>query len=136
MPISKWTVPFLPLSVGSTDYLAMQIDGPPPEHFHNSWIQSGRASPLQPERAETAAPQRRAHSDELLLPRCQGANTHYTYTVCQLYMDVNNPSPRPASTAAQLALKQLNDTAHLAEAIYAVAHLVCMNVRQRKNARQ
>lgn len=55
---SKWTVPILPHSVGSTDYFSNANWRAPSERFHNSWIQSWRASPLQPERAETAT-----HSD-------------------------------------------------------------------------
>lgn len=48
----------------------------PSEHFHNSWIQSARASPLPSERMETAAPTRRTHSNTRLLLSCRGTKRH------------------------------------------------------------
>lgn len=49
---SKWTVLLLPRSVGATDYLAMQINGPPPSTFPTAGFNQ-----------ESQPPPVRAHGD-------------------------------------------------------------------------
>lgn len=108
---SKWTVPFLPYSVGSTDYLAMQIDGPPPSTFSTAGFNQGEPAP------SSQSAQRQRHHSGALTPTggyswAVGGQKGIKHTQwVSVFQRYKQP---PSSSSSQLLLIQLNNSEHLA----------------------
>lgn len=108
---SKWTVLLLPRSVGATDYLAMQINGPPPSTFPTAGFNQESQPP--PVRAHGGSGPTAARS----LRRAASPGRLRDRKACSLHtarFQQIQTAPHP----------ELNHISHLAQPTYAVHAVV------------